>query len=141
MILAIDPGKDNGYALWEDDGELVTFGQLTIDEMDDFLLSFDRPVSAVIVEDYRLFKKRAIQQSGSNMPASQVIGKAEMFAAMKGAKFIKQRADVLPIAQKLSQKKLPTDHSISHQFSAYNHGFYWMVQQGIVKPAIATEGR
>lgn len=135
IILAIDPGVHNGYAEFTDDGNFVFMGQLEIDDMLEFFIKYDKPVSVVIVEDYVIFKKRAIQQSGSNVPAAQVIGAAKMFAKKHGAKFVLQKANILPIAEKLSQKFLPNDHGISHQFSAYNHGFYYLVKQGLRKPA------
>lgn len=137
MIIAIDPGKDNGYAIFGEDGEMVDMGQFTIEELQTWLLAYEEPVSTIVVEDYRLFKKRAIQQSGSDMPASRVIGIVEMYAKMKGAKLVKQRADILPVAQKISGIKLPKDHSISHQFSALNHGIYWLVNEGRRKSALA----
>lgn len=136
MILAIDPGVMNGWAEFTDEGEFKMMGQMDIDDLYDFFHNYSEPLSAIIIEDYVLYKKRAIQQSGSNMPASKVIGAAEMLARRKGAKLVKQKANILPIAEKLSQKFMPKDHSISHQFSAYNHGFYYLIQQGLRQPAL-----
>lgn len=137
MIIAIDPGKDNGYAIFSEDGELVDMGQLTIEELQTWLLAYEEPVSTIVIEDYRLFKKRALQQSGSDMPASRVIGIVEMFAKLKGAQLVKQQANILPQAEKISGVSLPKDHGISHQFSAFNHGVFWLVSQGRRKSALA----
>lgn len=139
MIVAIDPGVANGYAEFEDDGTFVNMGQLVIDDMLEFFMNYDKPVSTVVIEDYILFRKRAKQQAGSNLPASQVIGAAKMFAKMKGAKFVKQEAGILPIAQKWSQIKMPKDHNESHQISAYNHGYYYLVRNGIRQPQLAEQ--
>lgn len=136
MIIAIDPGAMNGLAVFDEEGELVSFCQLTIDELIQWFIDYEEEVSTVVIEDYRLYKKRAIQQSGSNMPASRVIGQAEMFAKMKGAELVKQRADILPTGQKLTGIKMPSDHSISHQFSAMIHGAYWLIKQGRRKTAL-----
>lgn len=142
MILALDPGKASGWATFTDEGQFVLMGQTsTVEEIIDWLDNFKEDVSTVVVEDYVLFKRRALSQSGSKMPAAQVIGAASLFAKKKGAKFVKQRADILGVAEKLSGVPLPADHSISHQFSAYNHGYYYLVKQGIRQSAAAEIAR
>ena len=136
MILAIDPGKMNGWAIFNEDGELVEFGQVHEDELSNWLNTKTSDVSTIVVENYVLYKKKAMKQSGSDMVASRVIGRLEMYASLKGAKLVKQPADILPTAQKLSGYKMPSDHSISHQFSAINHGIYWLIKQGRRKSAL-----
>ena len=136
MILAIDPGKMNGWAIFDEDGELVEFGQVHEDGLFDWLKTKTQNLSTIVIEDYILYKKKAMKQSGSDMVASRVIGRVEMFASLVGAKLVKQKADILPTAQKLSGYKMPSDHSISHQFSAINHGIYWLIKQGRRKNAL-----
>lgn len=137
MILAVDPGITIGWAIFEDDGEIHTFGQIHKDEFPTWLAEQEHSFHTIVVEDYVLYRKKAVKQSGSNMPASLVIGQLEMFAAQQGAKLIKQQADILPQAQKISGIKMPSDHSISHQFSAINHGIFWLVKEGIRENALA----
>ena len=139
MILALDPGKASGWATFSNDGQFISMGQTsTIDDFITWLDNFVGDVTTVVVEDYVLYKQRALSQSGSKMPAPQIIGAILLFAKQKGANVVKQPAGILNIAQKLSGVPLPVDHSISHQFSAYNHGYYWLVKNGIRK-AVAAE--
>lgn len=137
MILAVDPGVTIGWAIFEDDGEIHTFGQTHKDEFPKWLADQEYKFHTIVVEDYVLYRKKAVKQSGSNMPASLVIGQLEMFAAQQGAKLVKQQADILPNAQKISGIKMPSDHSISHQFSALNHGIYWLVKNKMREGALA----
>lgn len=136
MILAVDPGVTIGWAIFYSDGEIHSFGQIHKDDFPQWLADQEFEFHTIVVEDYVLYRKKAVKQSGSNMPASLVIGQLEMFAAQQGAKLVKQQADILPQAQKLSGLKMPSDHSISHQFSALNHGVYWLIKEGIRKNAL-----
>lgn len=138
-IIGVDPGKMNGIAIFNGDGSLDTFGQLTIEELKTWQNEYPHEVSWVIVEDFVLFKKRALQQAGSRMHASQVIGFMETFAMRKGAKFTLSPADNLPTAEKVSGKKMPSQHDISHQVSAYNHAYLWMHKAGIVQSVLEQE--
>lgn len=72
------------------------------ERMDDFLLwvTDNWNVRHIVVEDFVLFKRKAVQQSGSRMVASQIIGKAELTAASVGATFKKYSSDKLPNASK-----------------------------------------
>lgn len=138
-VIGIDPGKMNGIAIFNGDGSVDGYGQMDLDELLDWTTEYEEPVSAVIVEDFILFKKRAIQQSGSRMHASQVIGMMKSFAKRKDAFFLLQKSDILPTAEKISGVKMPADHSISHQISAYNHAYFWMHKAGIVRSALEKE--
>lgn len=139
MILSIDPGKANGYAKWKDTGEFMMMGQLVIEDIPEFLAKLEEPVSVVVVEDYIIFSKRAKQQAGSNVPAARVIGALELFAAQKGAKLVKQDASILTSAQKIANMKMPSDHSVSHQISAYLHGYHYLVKNGLRHPWAAEK--
>lgn len=138
-IIGIDPGKMNGIAIFHGDGTLDTFGQMDMNELEEWQDTYEEDVSWVIVEDFVLFKKRAFQQAGSRMHASQVIGMMKAFARRKGARLTLSPADNLPIAEKVSGKRMPSDHSISHQVSAYNHAFLAMHKAGIVKSKLEQE--
>lgn len=138
-IMAFDPGKTTGFAIFEPTGKLDTFGQLSMEQMEQFCNEYKEPVAVVIAEDYVLFKRRALQQSGSRMHASQVIGMLRVFARKMDAKFILQDAERKLDGERLSQKHPPSDHDYSHQVDAYNHAFFWMHRAGIVRSKLEEE--
>lgn len=136
MITAWDPGKTTGWAAWKDDGTFLEMGQCDLEEIVGtwkiLTLNYGR-IKRVVMEDFRLFKKRALQQSGSDMPASQGIGMLKALAANDGSEIIMQPSNIKPIAQKMSQVAIPKNHDDSHQVDAYLHGYYKLVQDGLVK--------
>jgi hypothetical protein len=90
-------------------------------------------VPEVIVEDFTLYKSKALQQSGSKMETVRVIGSIESWARRNKSVLVKQPASHLTIAQLWSGVKMPSDHRKSHWVSAYNHGYYYLVKQGVRK--------
>lgn len=137
LLLGVDPGKTTGWALFEN-GLPVTWGQAkgveAFDiELDDIVQAYGPP-NIVIVEDFALFRGKALQQSGSKMEASQVIGVMASFARRHKAELVKQPSNILPIAQKWSKMNMPSNHSTSHWVSAYNHAWYYLVRNEMVLP-------
>ena len=134
MYLAYDPGKTTGWARFSDAGEAVSYGQVDLDELMEHLdeMAFEREeIKAVIVEDWLLFKKKAVQQVGSRMEASQAIGILKKFAKDNNAEFILQPSNVKSIAQKWTQLKPVGSHANSHWVDAFNHGAYYLINAGI----------
>lgn len=139
-IIAFDPGDTTGWAAFSGEGDTKMLGQVKFDDLPGFLASMDETkISYVIVEDYRLFAKRAMQQAGSTMKASQVIGMLTLWAAQKGAELVKQPSSIKPAALKWSQIKMPGSHAQSHQYDAYLHGYHWMVSRGLIKTQLQLE--
>lgn len=91
------------------------------------------PSKRIIVEDYRLFSHKAQQQAGSDMEASRVIGTLETFAIMWNVPITKQPSSILSVAVIQSGIKMTGDHASSHWKSAYNHGYYWLLKNNIIK--------
>ena len=138
--LAIDPGDTSGYAIFDKEGKVVDTGQVSgLDGMHTFLFeSLQELPDLVIIEEFVLYKKKALQQSGSKMVTSQIIGVIKSFCAVKSIKYVEQRSDVKPIAQMWSGVKPKGSHSQSHWVDAYNHGIYYLVRNKILpNPAIA----
>lgn len=140
MIIAFDPGDTTGVVIFSEDCIVMWTAQLSLDELIDWLDMYDPTVQGivthVIVEDYVLFAKRAVRQSGSRMKASQGIGAIKLFARKRNAKVVMQPASILPIAQKFSGVTMPSNHAQSHWVSAFLHGYYWFVQEGRTKTAL-----
>lgn len=130
MIYAFDPGDTTGIAIFKETGEVVRLDQLLLEDLIPWLeteAAKQPEISTVVIEDFVLFAKRAVKQSGSRMKASQAIGALKLFASQVGAEVEMQPSSILPIAQKWSQVKMPSNHGQSHQFAAYNHGYYYLV--------------
>lgn len=134
VLLAIDPGKINGISIFRD-GKVESISQVHIDELPTFLFDFARVNEdqevVIVYENFKLFKGKALQQSGSKMEASQVVGQLKMIAAQHRWKIYDQSPNIKPIAEKWSKTKPPSDHSKSHQVDAYNHGVYFLVSRGM----------
>lgn len=129
--LGIDPGDTTGWAYFDESGQFQSFGQEKYLDFMDTLVGWPDNIGTIVIEDFKLFQWKAKQQSGSTMVASQVIGAVTLWARTRGVIVVKQPASVKPIAQKFSQVKPPSDHSFSHWVDAYNHVWFYMVQQGI----------
>lgn len=136
LWLAFDPGQTTGWAVLDDQAEVVDFGQVKYDNLSDFLKKETRMFQAVIIEEYRVFRKRAMQHAGSDLKTSQAIGKLKFWAELNDFPVVMQASSILPIAEKWSQVKMPKDHDASHQVSAFLHGAYYLMKNRIAPSAI-----
>lgn len=136
VLIAFDPGKTTGWSIFLD-GKPESLGQTGIEEMPGKLAEFADTYKGkkvvVVYENFKLFRGRAIQQSGSDMEASQIVGQVKMIAAQNKWEIYDQPPNIKPIAQKWSGAVPPSNHAISHQVDAYNHGYYWLVKNGMVR--------
>lgn len=141
-LLAVDPGKMNGLAIFNKNGKVVIYSQCSIHDVIDVLCDYIDmyDISHMVVEDFKLFGHKAKQQIGSRMEASQVIGRCETIAKMKRIEFEKQPASILPIAEKWTQTKMPTNHAVSHQISAFLHGSYWLIKNDLAQSYLKEHG-
>lgn len=132
--LSIDPGETSGWATFDEEGTFKAWGQIKgTPELEDWLAELEPP-KVVIIEEFRLYKSKALQQSGSKLETVQVIGSVKNQARRWKATIVEQRADVRGIAELysgVSEKSVP--HSKSHKISAMNHGTYYLVTKGIIK--------
>lgn len=145
LITAWDPGDTTGVAVWDTKGNLLEKQQLaqsSITAYWRYLEDTYGPIDVAVIEDFRLFKHRAVQQAGSRMKAPQVIGSLTTLAEISGSKTVLQQPSIKPTALKLSEIKLPSKHSDTHEWDAYLHGFYYMVGKKIIKtPLQIREGK
>lgn len=139
-LLALDPGKTTGWAIFDGGGQVVDYGQENMDDLITLERLFDEhEISHIVVEDFKLFRHRASKQVGSRMEAPQVIGIAFAWSKKHNCEFIKQDPAIKPTAQKWSQLKPPSNHAQSHWVDAFNHGFYWLVLNKLRKTALEEE--
>lgn len=115
------------------------FAQVKLKDLPEWLANHEPTPDLIVYEGFTLHKNKAIQQSGSNMPASQAIGMIKSYAAMSKIKLVEQPANILATAVMMTQMPLPSNHSQSHWVSAYNHGFFWLVKNGFRKVEMEDE--
>lgn len=139
FVLSADPGDTTGLALWTLDGELIWTTEKSLEELESWVLDLDIVLSIVIYEDFRLFRHKAAQQTGSRFGASQAIGMLKVLANRNSAKKVRQNSNILRIAGMHAGVKLPKGH-IKDSVSAYLHGFYYFESVGIRVP-ILQDGR
>jgi hypothetical protein len=133
MVISVDPGETSGIAYWTDTGEFVEKEALTQEQLFDKIEQLE-DVTAVVVEDYRLRQGKQMVQTGSRFVAVQIIGALKAYARRVGAKFFLQPANVLTVAALHSGVKRPSNHAISHDIDAYNHGYYYFETKGLLAP-------
>lgn len=133
-LAAFDPGEGIGWAVFGPKGEPLGLGNVY--GRDDLyqLLEDIGPVAVVVIEDWRLFGKLAKQQAGSKMEAARVIGAIESWCAKFNVDATLQPSSILPIAEKWSGMKMTGPHSSSHHISAFNHAWYYLQKNNIIKP-------
>lgn len=134
MVISVDPGESTGIAFWEDDGTLISRTTYDMDQLLEFTTIDDRSIKVIVCEDYRLRQGKQMVQTGSRFVAVQVIGALKSLAKRVGAKFVLQPANVLTVAALHSGIKRPSNHAISHDIDAYNHGYYYFETKGLLHP-------
>lgn len=146
-ILAIDPGKNIGYALFTDKGEEIERGVIDFDEWFNGPLQIHNEstywfwgggefrVDHAIVEGFR--HDPNIRQGGSVHWASQIEGSVKTVAALTQTPITVQYASILPVAQIIAKYKAPLTKTgkkkhLPDEDSAYLHGMYWLRGQEII---------
>lgn len=140
-VLGVDPGGMNGLAWFNDAYEFEGFAQVKLDDLPIWLNEHKPKPDVVILENYKLWKHKALQQSGSTMPASQGIGMVKSYCKVNGIKLVEQSPQILQTAVLMTGMPLPKDHSQSHWVSAFNHAKWWMIQEGYAQVVIAEEDK
>jgi hypothetical protein len=133
MVISVDPGETTGIAYWENDGTFISREALPQDDLLDKLETLSG-VTVIVAEDYRLRQGKQMVQTGSRFVAVQIIGALKAYARRVGAKFYLQPANVLTVAALHSGVKRPSNHAISHDIDAYNHGYYYFETKGLLQP-------
>ena len=133
MIMSIDPGDTTGFARWYGDGTLIDKQKMPYE---DFLgyLAHVNGISAIVYEDFRLRRGKAVAQSGSKFPAVQVIGAVKLYSLMHHVPNFAQSPQIMKIAALQSDTVIPLASHIDDDVAAYLHGWYWFAAKGILKP-------
>lgn len=149
MFISVDPGLRVGVAAFHSDGRDHSKAVFTHDEFKLYLTSLYKLAKAdpkievhFLYEDYKLRKDKALEQTGSDMPAPKSIGMLEQVAYMLGdqatiatcipanLRTAFRWAGMPQLANKPKSWHPPDD------LAAYAHGVMWLIQKDIRKHPI-----
>lgn len=131
--LAFDPGHTTGYAIFNNEGDIVDWGDLKgLRELSAFLGTQDRP-NGVIYEEYRVRGDRGgiSANVGSRLETVQAIGVIKAKCFEWEIEPVEQPAQIKKIAEMWSKHKPTGSHDKSHKVDAFNHGVYYLVKNKI----------
>jgi hypothetical protein len=141
--VSFDPGDDvkpsTGITFWNSEGKMMHTNELSVDNLHKLLdwLEDECNPKKFIVEEYRLFQQKAIQQSGSKLPPVQIIGMIKRSAYKLNIPVVEVRADSKSIAAAWSQTKIPSGH-MPNWLASRLVGYFHLHQEGII-PAKVLE--
>lgn len=141
-ILAFDPGRTTGACLirTNDRGfEVVRAVEIPwenrfretmalVSSMYQFPTDKPQPQIAIVIENFRLRRGRAVEQSGSDFPSSQVLGAIGAWAYMWDLtdKIALQEPSVIGRVQILPEHEVHVKGS-EHKKDAYKHARYYFI--------------
>jgi len=130
IICAIDPGEHNGFAIMESGGKVVEKGVVELQDLPAFLATLPgHSVSVIVYEGFRLFRRLADRQSGSNIPAAQAIGIIKGCANFSSLRIVEQQPDARLMGAKYAQYVVMKGH-MADDISAWLHGVFYLKQIG-----------
>lgn len=144
MFIAIDPGKNTGVATFDSDGKDLQKYVFSEDSFRLFMVGLLHVKGSVtfILEDFRLIQGKALEQTGSDMPAPRVIGAMQMIDTIMGdrSKIEMVQPGNLRTALKwagfpeLANK--PRTWHCPDELAAYAHGVMYLIQKKLRKHPI-----
>lgn len=142
--VAFDPGVTTGVACWNETcndrmGTPVFVANLDRNELSEFLFVRlpGKHTQVIIYEEYKILPHKARAHIGSTVPTIEVIGAIKEAAKLcKVTKIIAQSPSILSGAQAWSGLRLSSNHADTHWESAYNHGYHWLLKQGLIKARV-----
>lgn len=117
MHLGLDPGVTSGFAMSDNTGKLIDYGQLGKIELFDFLMDIKPEV--VVVENFKIRPGHNFNWNG--MEVIRVIGAIEYRAHELKARLAFQEPSVKSVGYKWAGLPEPTNHKNSHQTDAWAH--------------------
>jgi hypothetical protein len=117
MHLGLDPGVTSGYAMSDNTGRLLDYGQLGKNELFDFLQDI-RPY-VIVVENFKIRPGHNFNWNG--MEVIRVIGAIEYRAHELGVPLVFQEPSVKSVGYKWAGMPPPKSHAQSHQTDAWAH--------------------
>jgi hypothetical protein len=156
-IIFIDPGEKCGWVRADVDDKgnwhrvrhgITPLKDMAITLNDKQNVDAYAPVYDVIgYEVFRLYKTHALQQVGSDMQTSQMVGMIRLIAWLSGSKIVSQGANAKRPAEasappwlKKYLAKFPKRHDEAHDYDALLHLWSWTFKNYDVNPRTHTGG-
>lgn len=146
MILAIDGGKNIGWATFRPTGKFIDKGVIAHTEWfdtatfpleiwKDHLFFRDENIDTLVVEGIR--HDPNIQQGGSQRWESQVEGAVRMLGTLTGVEVVVQQPAILPVAAMHAGYEMPKTKTgrkkhLPDDISAWLHGRYYLTSIGVL---------
>lgn len=124
--VAIDPGKFNGIAMYDEKFYLQALHVVNAADMVAFLNAFKK-LDMVVCESYRIFAGKEMQHRYSDMETVRVIGRVESYCEMRDVKLVKQMSSIKPTGYAWIGKKPPRNKNDQDPMDAHVHMMYWAV--------------
>lgn len=134
MIWSIDPGESIGWCVWEDSGKLVRQGKYSVDDVLSMLSVAGVVPDKIIVEQWAFDPGKTGR--GDKMVSSQVIGMLRLFAHRRPTELIFQDRRILKVSALHTGTPIPKSGHFADDVSAFLHGHYYFVVQGILSPRV-----
>ena len=154
MFIAIDPGANVGVATFNEKGEDIKRTVMREEPFRDLMANMysmlyaevqKHPESKIgltfIMEDFKLRQDKAIDQTGSDMPAPRIIGAVQMIDRLLGdrSEIILHQPMVLSTALKWAGFPKYANNRRLHppdDIAAYSHGVFHLINAGLRKHPI-----
>lgn len=141
-LLAADPGGITGLAWFDEKYQIEGYAQVGLEDLPKWLQRHEPVPDIIVLENFRLWKHRALQQAGSSLPAAQTIGMIKAYASLRDIPIVEQSPQILENAQKMSGWSMKGQaHSKTHWLAAANHGYWYLVKNNYVRVYIPEEDR
>lgn len=133
--LALDPGGTTGWASFQSDGGLITFGQIKgTEQLYEYLEDLDPSPEVIICEDFSLMPWKAKDLAFNTLETVRVIGAIQHYAWLRGIRIVLQPPSIKAIGYKWAGIAKAKSHANSHEQDAYVHGVYFLQGSGVRKP-------
>lgn len=143
-LLAIDPGETTGYAtldLTGMSGKPLSNGQMPYGQIEGlrslsrFLYTLGKDeFDVIVIEGYTVLPTKVAANIGSTLETVQAVGVCKSFAYVSNTEFHISSPTKNPIYAKwsgMNPSKMGS-HSKTHWVYAYNHGYGYMVEKGLI---------
>jgi hypothetical protein len=142
-VLSIDPGREEGVSAgsgwcYQNPDTVLALG--VVRDLMGFMADWNldqKPVDVLVIEEYSIKGHQFNQNVGIKLVPVEHIGAVRMWARLNKIEVVEYDPSKKPIQCKatgVTPKNMPK--AIEHQWDAYNHGRYYLIQKGLAPSAL-----
>lgn len=136
-LVSFDPGESTGVAEWDERGNCTKLVEIPHTEIGAYLQELEtRAPKHIVFEGWNLWKDR--NKTGDKQRTVRVIGVIEETARRLGLVPTEQKQSAKDSALPWAGIKKQKGH-MPNSRSAYLHGYYWLYNQGKIRPRVLDE--